>query len=827
MKTIKPLPLPGFDTQMEQPWEQPHAKIARTAAADSFVLLKNEAETLPLAAGCRVALYGVGAVYPIKGGTGSGDVNERYVVSIARGLRDAGFILTSEAWLADADKAYSTARLAWRDEILDKAEGDLRGFFGYYATTPFEMPAGEPIPAADPETDTAIYVISRIAGEGADRRPVKGDYYLSDAEEKAIDDLCSVYERIVLLLNVGGVIDLSILDRQPKIRSVLLIGQPGMECGHAVADVLSGAVAPSGKLTNTWALSYDDYPNAKTFSHMNGDVKHEVYTEDIYVGYRYFDTFGVPVRYGFGDGIGYTRFELDNVWTECGTDGTVSLHYSVKNTGKQAGREVVQLYLVLPDTASGREIRCLAAYEKTPLLSGGASYTGVLTFNGEAAATYDETRSAWVVPQGRYGLCLGTSLAGSCIAGWLELPEEQVLSVCRSICPPQQKIDRLHPDHAKRQAQMDSIPVSGHSKSIVWDFSSAETVSYKYGNPDESGDEAAQIAARLTVDQLIELSAGDPGKGQGSELGSAGASVPGSAAETSSCALNDGVANIVLADGPAGLRLNQTCYIRDGHPIKQGFMQSIEHGIFNKEPEPEGDRRWQYCTAIPVGSLLAQSWDEKVLMDCGDAVGDEMERFNVTLWLAPGMNIHRNPLCGRNFEYYSEDPLLAGKMAAAMTKGVQRHKGCGTTIKHFACNNQEDNRMGSDSILSERALREIYLRGFGIAIRESQPMSIMTSYNLINGVHAANNYDLCMAVARNEFGFKGVIMTDWTTTEKGPDCTAAGCIRAGNDLTMPGKDTDFESIREGLASGLITEQELRRCVTRTIRTVLASRRYMD
>ena len=202
-----------------------------------------------------------------------------------------------------------------------------------------------------------------------------------------------------------------------------------------------------------------------------------------------------------------------------------------------------------------------------------------------------------------------------------------------------------------------------------------------------------------------------------------------------------------------------------------------------------------------------------------------MERFNVTLWLAPGMNIHRNPLCGRNFEYYSEDPLLSGRMAAAMTQGVQKHPGCGTTIKHFACNNQEDNRKGSDSILSERALREIYLRGFGIAIRESQPMSIMTSYNLINGVHAANCHDLCTKAARNEFGFRGTIMTDWTTTGDGPDCTAAGCIRAGNDLTMPGHPADLESIREALKDGSLSLRELRDCVTRTVRVILQSRRY--
>ena len=227
-----------------------------------------------------------------------------------------------------------------------------------------------------------------------------------------------------------------------------------------------------------------------------------------------------------------------------------------------------------------------------------------------------------------------------------------------------------------------------------------------------------------------------------------------------------------------------------------------------------------------MGTLLAQTWDPALIEEIGDLIGDEMQRFGVTLWLAPGMNIHRDPLCGRNFEYYSEDPLLSGLAAAAVTRGVQRHPGCGTTIKHFCCNNQEDNRMFRDSVVSERALREIYLRGFGIAIRRSHPLSMMTSYNLVNGIHAANSYDLCTRIAREEFGFDGFIMTDWTTTEQGPDCTAAGCIRAGNDMIMPGRYSDHDSIRDALADGSLSLDQLRACVTRIVRVILQSDRYV-
>ena len=284
----------------------------------------------------------------------------------------------------------------------------------------------------------------------------------------------------------------------------------------------------------------------------------------------------------------------------------------------------------------------------------------------------------------------------------------------------------------------------------------------------------------------------------------------------------------MLADGPAGLRLLKSYHVYEGKIVNKPFMQSFEGGLFcDGQTEEPGETYYQYCTAIPVGTLLAQSWNEDLLEEVGEMVGGEMEEFGVTLWLAPGMNIHRNPLCGRNFEYYSEDPLLSGKMAAAITRGVQQVPGCGTTIKHFACNNQEDNRMGCDSILSERTLREIYLKGFEIAVRESQPMAIMTSYNLINGIHAANCGDICTKAARCEWGFQGIVMTDWTTTEQGEDCTAAGCMRAGNDLVMPGAVNDTENLKAELNAGTLDEEDLKACVARLAGIILQSNQYEE
>ena len=814
-RIVKQRGLPGTGNPEPEAYELQHAALARKAAAEGFVLLKNEAHTLPLKPGCSVALYGAGASKTVKGGTGSGDVNERYSVSIYEGLKRAGLSVTTEAWIAAYDRRYDQARAAWKQSILDKVHGSAQemDFFSAYSTTPFSTPVGDAV--SPTETDTAIYVLSRVAGEGADRFAAPGDYFLRPEEHQMLADICAVYSRVILLVNTGGVVDLSFLDEFPQIQALLVISQPGMEGGNAVADVLLGKVNPSGKLTDTWAYRYEDYPNAATFSHNNGNVREERYEEGIYVGYRYFDSFGIPVRYGFGEGLSYTTFAWEAAAPQVGADGAVTVPVAVKNTGSCAGREVVQLYAALPAGRLEKEYRRLCAFAKTDLLAPGQSQILTLSFTPEELASYDEASAAWLLEPGLYGLGVGTSLRGAKAVAALRLAQETVLLRTEHICPCQEELALLHCG-ASRAADYSSVPT------VDYDLSSLTTHVVDYTDPDALDDEAGKLVAALPVEKLIALATGDPARAQGSNLGAAGSTVPGSAGETSDCALEEGIANISLADGPAGLRLNPFYYVRDGKAMAMPIEASLEHGFFYEEQEQAGEKRYQYCTAIPVGTLLAQTWDIALLEEVGSLVGEEMVRFGVTLWLAPGMNIHRNPLCGRNFEYYSEDPLVSGKIAAAITRGVQRHPGCGATIKHYACNNQEDNRLGSDSILTERTLREIYLRGFGIAIRESKPLSMMTSYNLVNGVHAANNYDLCTKVARREFGFDGFIMTDWTTTEHGPDCTAAGCMRAGNDVVMPGQYSDHESIRAALEDGSLSLETLRGCITRLTRVVWKS-----
>lgn len=835
-KTINKRKLSGTPQQEPRPYEVEHAKLAQRAAAEGIVLLKNENGLLPLAKGSKLALFGAGAGRTVKGGTGSGDVNERASVSVFQGLMDAGFEITTKEWIEDYDRRYRQARQDWKEAILAsqkelEAKGGLNAFFEAYSTHQFAMPAGAPV--FKTEADVAVYCVARVAGENADRFAAAGDYALSDTEREQLKTLGDLYEHVVVLINAGGVVDLAFLEELPHMQAALVISQPGMEGGHAVADVLSGAVNPSGKLTDTWADHYEDYPNAATFSHNNGNVEKELYEEGIYVGYRYFDSFRVPVRYGFGFGLSYTTFRVETTDICTAADGGVTVQAAVTNTGAAAGREVVQVYAGLPDGRLEKEARRLVAFGKTDLLQPGETQTLALTFGPEQLESYDEDDSAWILEQGLYGIYVGTSLQESTLRAGLQLSQDKVLARTQAICPLQQELKVLSLSAEKRAARHAAMQAEAAKVTVLpYDLSAVETRTVDY-QLQEPQDEAAKLVDTLTREQLICLATGEPSKGQSdsndsdkvSALGSAGAAVPGSAAETSSAALAQGVANMVLADGPAGLRLTQTYYVKDGNAQPVPMEMSLEHGLFNDGPVPEGEPYHQYCTAIPVGTMLAQTWDLPLLREVGVAVGTEMKVFGVQLWLAPGMNIHRNPLCGRNFEYYAEDPLLSGRCAAAITNGVQSHPGIGTTIKHYACNNQEDNRMASDSILTERTLREIYLKGFEIAIREAKPRSIMTSYNLINGVHAANCYDICTKAARCEFGFDGVIMTDWTTTNVDDTCTASGCMRAGNDVVMPGMDMDHENLRKELADGSLTMDELKRCVTRMVRVILHSDCY--
>lgn len=820
--------------------ETRHRSLARKAAAEGFVLLKNENRILPLDKAKKLGLYGAGAVRTIKGGTGSGDVNERDYVTIRQGLELAGYQLTSGRWLDSYEEIYRQARLDWKQAILDSLPQYDNNFFNAYSASQFHIPCGDLIDVEEAKADgadTAIFVLSRIAGENLDRRDSEGDYFVTPDEKKLLSQISESYQDVILVLNTGGLIDLAFAEEFPNIRAILQFVQAGQEGGNAFADVISGKVTPSGKMADTWALSYEDYPNADYFSHKSGDVFKEEYKEGIYVGYRYFDTFDVPVRYGFGYGLSYTEFAVKAGTLSVSGLGQkkpmVSIEAEITNTGDAySGKEVVQVYVSCPQGTLPKEYRRLSGFGKTRELKPGQSQNMTITFSLYQLASYSEEKAAWVLEKGTYGVWLGNSLKTARLAGTLVLDEDAVMVQCRHICERKETLQEIQPEREKMRAKEAAwLKEAEGLQSVSVKASDIDTEVIDYTNPlVGEAKQAEEIIKKLSEEQLIGLATGDVSCGQ-SELGSAGQTVPGAAAETYSQAKEEpwNVASIALADGPAGIRLKKEYQVYKDKIVPGDFLEALEGGFFAAEKEKLGTTYYQYCTAIPVGTLLAQSWNLDLMKELGEMIGHEMNRFEVTLWLAPGMNIHRNPLCGRNFEYYSEDPLLSGMMASSMTLGVQKAPGCGTTIKHFACNNQEDNRMGSDSILSERTLREIYLKGFEIAVKNSQPMSIMTSYNMINGVHAANCYDICTRAARNEWGFAGAIMTDWTTTTNSTAgiCTASGCMRAGNDMVMPGDPADHENIRKELKEGTLTLEQLSGCVRNTINVILQSNQYED
>lgn len=804
-----------------------NCKIARKAAEEGMVLLKNDG-ILPLDKNDRIALFGGGAVATVKGGTGSGDVNEREVVSIYRGFQDAGFTFTNKEWLDGYAAVYQEERLRWRDMLQEKLKGAVgMEILDIYSTNPFWMPAGAAMKESDVDgAKAAFYVISRKAGEGADRFKEAGDYDLTRNEKEELDWLNKHCENLVVIINAGGLIDLSEIMKLSHLKALLSIVQPGMEGGHALADLVTGAVTPCGKLTDTWAKDYFAFPGAGTFSHMNGNVEKEYYQEGIYVGYRYFDSFEKEVEFPFGFGLSYTEFAIENEAVSVQVEESqICITATIKNTGSvYSGKEVLQVYATCPQAGLEKEYKRLCGFAKTDLLAPGESQKVQVSFGEKALASFSEKDSAWVVEAGKYGIWAGNSSENITLAAVLEVAETTVIETVEHICPVQEELIELECSKELRLKKEQQWHQLAEEKSVpVISFAPALLEKKEISRPD-TWKKAEEITEKLTDEELIAMVIGEISKGQGQALGSAGNMVPGAAGETSSVLKEKyQIPGASMADGPAGLRLIRSYQVdkKTGEIYSEGILDALEGGFLASGKKYEdAETYYQYCTAIPVGTLLAQTWDVKLLEEVGKAVAEEMQEFGISWWLAPGMNIHRNPLCGRNFEYYSEDPLVSGKMAAAITKGVQSVPGVGTTIKHFACNNQEDNRMGVDSIVSERALREIYLRGFEIAVTEAQPMAIMTSYNLVNGVHAANNKDLCTQAARKEWNFQGIIMTDWTTTEAHGGSTSWKCPWAGNDLIMPGGNHDVEGIKKALENGDLTREELKACVTRLLNVIL-------
>ena len=824
---------PGQDTPEITERETNLRRLSARAAAEGMVLLENSG-ILPLRPGMKLALFGRGSRYTIKGGTGSGDVNSRNTVTVDAGLRAAGFQVVNTAYLDQYDRAYAESVEDWKERIYRELGGerDPRKLYHAHATLTPALPDLPIPPEAVREAEAVVYVITRVSGEFADRRAEKGDYYLSDREEEELRILGGFGLQVVVLLNVGGIMDLSFVDTC-RVDALLLMSQAGSESGTAVADILSGRVNPSGRLTDTYALRYEDYPSSATFSHRNGNLTEEFYTEGIYVGYRYFDSFGVRPRYPFGYGLSYTSFSGE-VCSAALRGTRLEVGVKVRNTGACAGKHVVQLYAACPSGELATEQKRLVAFGKTGLLAPAGEETLHLAFDLRQLASYHEGRSAWILQAGAYGVFAGENAGALTPAVCLRLDQTVDLEQLTPICEMKEALAEIVPVHPDLDLKEYAFPLEEiRITSAALEARSVPAAAVPGYAPDPATEKQARdIAAKMTLRDKACLVVGARSAMAGEIVGSQATRVPGAAGETVAFSQH-GIPGMILADGPAGLRINPEYEV---DPVSGDILQPrdwfemLEIRFFKKKVRHEGAQlRYQYATAIPIGTLLAQSFDVALVEEVGAAVAEELRAFHIAVWLAPGMNIHRNPLCGRNFEYYSEDPLLSGLMAAAMTRGVQRKPGVGVSIKHFACNNQEDNRMHVNEMISERALREIYLKGFETAVKTAGPMTIMTSYNRINGVHSANSADLCTTVARKEWGFRGYIMTDWSTTNGGGS-SAAKCIAAGNDLVMPGKDSDIQEIIDAVERRRLphlTEEKLNENVVRLICAALICDRALS
>lgn len=836
-----------------QPFEKEHIDLVRKTAPECALFLKREDDTLPLAPG-KAALYGSGARKTIKGGTGSGDVNVRHFVTVEEGMERAGFEIVSKAWLDAYNQVLVDARAVFVEQI--KKEAAELGINAVMYGMGKAMPEPQYEIAMDAECDLAVYVLSRISGEGADRDVSAGDINLSETEIRDILYCSRHYKKFVLVLNVGGMVN---LEPVMEVKNILLLGQLGTPTGDVLADILTGVSNPSGKLAMTWA-PIEQYPSTKGF----GDMDDTVYNEGIYVGYRYFKTADVTPTFPFGYGLSYTKFEIGTA-SVAADEKKVSVTVPVTNVGTCAGKEVIQLYVSKPSVKLDQPYQELAAFAKTSELKPSENEEVTLTFSLRDLAAYDEELASYVLEKGVYWLRIGNSSEDTVVCAGLKLDADVIVKECKTICPGADipkfiPADGMEAQERDAQLKKTEAPVYElhaelfQTEKVTYSEEPTEILNKGTGSFEDvkSGKiSVEQFISSLTNEQLAYLSIGlyEDNTGMGSMIGASAQTVAGAAGETTKRLEELGVPSLVMADGPAGIRICKMYKIVDGkakgvdNPLA-GMMEFMDQEQLQMmaamapkptEEEEKAPIHYAYCTAIPIGTALAQSFNTEMCEKLGDLVGKEMEQFGVHLWLAPAMNIQRSPLCGRNFEYYSEDPVVGGRIAAAITNGVQKHKGCGTTIKHFALNNQETNRMASNSIVSERALREIYLRTFEICIRESAPAAVMSSYNLVNGEHANNSKDIQTHVLRDEWGYEGAVMTDWYAVggmiaaaggreNKHPAGLASGCIHAGNDLVMPGMEADFEEMLSAVdnpeAKYPITRAELQVTAKRVLEMIL-------
>lgn len=766
-------------------WDK-YLETSARAVSGGIVMLKNDG-ALPLKQGGTAAVFGRIQLHYYKSGTGSGGmVNVSKVIGITDGLLDAGYKL---------DEQLLNAYREWDEQNpFDYGEG-----WGGEPWSQKEMPlTDELVSGAASRADAAIVIIGRTAGEEMDNKLEKGAFLLSDLEEDMLRRVTSAFDKTVVLLNTGGLIDMSFMDRYP-VSAVMYVWQGGMVGGAGTAAVLTGEVSPSGKLPDTIAYEISDYPSDKFFG--SGDM--DCYGEDIYVGYRYFETFAKDrVRFPFGFGMSYTSFDLTA--SDFKLDGDkVTGSVNVKNTGSTPGREVVQIYCSAPQGKLGKPARVLCGFDKTRTLQPGESQTLCFEIPLESVASYDDSgvtghKSAWILEQGGYVFYAGADVRSASEAYSLTLPET-VVRQCKSALGPLTAFKRMVNSGGK--PEFEDVPLTGeafphdHAK-LPAEIPQTGDRGIRLADVVNGKNTLEEFTAQLTD---YDLSCIIRGEGMGSPKVTAGTAAAFGGVSDTLTAL--GIPCACCDDGPSGMRLD--CGTK--------------------------------AFSLPNGTLLASTFDRPLMTELFTFMGLEMHTNQVDCLLGPGMNIHRHPLNGRNFEYFSEDPYLTGEMASAELAGLHS-TGAEGTIKHFCGNNRETRRHFLDSVISERALREIYLRGFEKAVKKGGAKSVMTTYGQVNGVWTAGNYDLVTGILRDDWGFDGFTMTDWWANinrrGKAPDKSDfAAMAMAQNDVYMVTADGAAcnDNTLDSLKSGELTRGELQRNamnILRFLTTTHAMKRVM-
>ncbi|MGB4659701.1 MAG: glycoside hydrolase family 3 C-terminal domain-containing protein [Mobilitalea sp.] len=797
------------ESKMGVPMEELE-ELTRVVAAQGAVLLKNNNKMLPLRKDEKVAVFGRTQFDYYRSGTGSGGaVNVAYTTNLINSLRESNKVQVNEM-LAQVYEEWRTSN------PFDNGGG------GWAAEPWFqkEMPVSDQlVHAAAEESQKAVMVIGRTAGEDKDNLDTEGSYRLTKQEYEVIQIICKYFTEVAIVLNVSNIMDMSWLEEEGflgHIKSVLYVWQGGIEGGNAAADVLTGEVTPCGKLPDTIAYSIEDYSSSMNY----GKRDRNYYQEDIYVGYRYFETFHPEkVQFEFGYGKSYTGFliipqkaAIENVK---GND-IFRIQVSVKNIGNEyAGKEVVQIYCEAPQGVLGKAKRVLAAFAKTKLLAPQEEEELAIEFPIERIASYDDSgttrhKSCFVLEAGQYNFYIGNSVRNTELVEFtkgsgLVLENLIIVKECEEALAPIESFTRLRP----LRQRADGTFEKGYEEVPRQTISLSERISdnlpiclmqtgnkgIKLKEVDDSNVSLEEFVAQLTKEELATLVRGE---------GMCSIKVtPGTAAAFGGVGdnlMDYGIPVACAADGPSGIRMDN------------GYK----------------------ATQLPIGTLLAATWDIPLVEELYRWEGLEMLRNKIDTLLGPGINIHRNPLNGRNFEYFSEDPLLTGSFAAAITKGMDQ-SGVTATVKHFACNNQETDRTTADSVVSERANREIYLKGFEMAVKEGHARSIMTTYNPLNGHWTASNYDLNTTILRKEWGYEGIVMTDWWAKMNDVELGGEGSmqdlrsmVRAQNDLYMVVSNNGAEvnaaqdNILESLENGSLTIGELQRSAINICRFLLKS-----